>query len=61
VAMSRTFLALACFASLTWPEMVSAQPVPGGVCKPVSERTGEVGCWIVAHQPVGRLVRSPAF
>jgi len=26
-----------------------------GNCKPVSERTGEVGCWIIAHQPVGQL------
>jgi hypothetical protein len=33
----------------------AAQPVPGGVCKPVSERTTEVGCWIIAHEPVGRL------
>ena len=26
-----------------------------GVCKPVSERTTEVGCWILVDQPVGRI------
>jgi quercetin dioxygenase-like cupin family protein len=31
-----------------------------GNCHPVSERTGEVGCWIIAHQPLGELP-SPIF
>lgn len=31
------------------------QTVAVGNCKPVSERTSEVGCWIVAHQPIGQL------
>jgi quercetin dioxygenase-like cupin family protein len=31
------------------------------VCKPVSERTSDVGCWIIAHEPVGRLAASPTF
>jgi quercetin dioxygenase-like cupin family protein len=39
----------------------SAQPVPGGVCKLVSERTTEVGCWILANQPVGQLMQSQIF
>src|ERR1700730_15204460 len=38
----------------------SAQ-VPGGVCKLVAERTGEVGCWIIAHEPVGQLTQSQIF
>jgi quercetin dioxygenase-like cupin family protein len=38
-----------------------AQPVSGGVCKPVSERTTEVGCWIIAHEPVGRLNEPQVF
>jgi len=33
----------------------AAQPVAGGACHPVSERTGETGCWIVANDPVGVL------
>jgi hypothetical protein len=36
----------------------SGQPVEGGVCKPVSERNGEVGCWIIAHEPVGQIAQS---
>ena len=24
-------------------------------CRPTSERTGEVGCWIIAREPLGRL------
>ena len=32
-----------------------AQAVPGGVCRPVSERTQDVGCWILANDPIGEL------
>jgi quercetin dioxygenase-like cupin family protein len=39
----------------------SAQPVPGGRCKPVSERTEEIGCWIIAHDDVGVLAQPAAF
>ena len=60
-AVPRIFLALVCFAALAWPWMVPAQPAPGVVCKPVSERTSEVGCWIVAHQHIGQLMQSPVF
>lgn len=44
--------------SLSFPGF--AQPA-GGPCKYVSERTGEVGCWILAHEPVGPLTQSPVF
>src|SRR5215467_12426045 len=42
---------------------VSAQGVagPGGVCKPASMRTQEVGCWIMADDPVGQLTQSHVF
>ena len=40
---------------------VSAQAVPGGVCKDVSERTGDVGCWILAHDKLGKLPSPPVF
>ena len=39
----------------------SAQPIAGGVCHPVSQRTGEVGCWIIAHEPVGQLARAQTY
>jgi hypothetical protein len=30
-------------------------------CKPVSERTGEVGCWIMADVPLGELSQAEVF
>ena len=49
-------LSLAC-------EQLQAQGVatPGGVCKPASERTQELGCWIMADDPIGQLPKSPVF
>jgi quercetin dioxygenase-like cupin family protein len=35
--------------------------VKGGECKPASQRTQEVGCWILADDPVGQLKNSPVF
>lgn len=42
---------------LLWCAALRAQGVqtPGDPCKPVSQRTQEVGCWILADDPVGRL------
>jgi len=36
-------------------------PLSFGVCKPVSERTAEVGCWILVDQPVGRIDQAQVF
>jgi quercetin dioxygenase-like cupin family protein len=47
-------------ASFPWSRAL-AQAAPGGICKPVSERTGEVGCWIIAHEPIGQLNQSQIF
>jgi hypothetical protein len=33
----------------------------GGICKPINERTGELGCWIIAHEPIGQLNQSQIF
>lgn len=35
--------------------------VPGDKCKPVSERTQEIGCWILANDSVGQLTKSEMF
>jgi hypothetical protein len=32
-----------------------------GVCKPVTERTAEVGCWILVDQPLGRIEQAQVF
>src|SRR5260370_42416877 len=39
----------------------SGQPIPGGTCKLVSERTGYVGCLIIAHETVGQLTQPQTF
>lgn len=33
----------------------------GGVCKPASMRDKQVGCWILADEPIGTLTKSPVF
>jgi quercetin dioxygenase-like cupin family protein len=38
-----------------------SQPVDGGVCRPVGERKTEVGCWILANDPVGVLSEPQAL
>jgi hypothetical protein len=35
--------------------------VPGGACKPMSERKQEVGCWIAADDPLGKLTQPLVF
>lgn len=42
---------------------VSAQgvAVKGDPCKPASQRTQEVGCWILADDPIGRLMSAQVF
>jgi hypothetical protein len=39
----------------------TAQSLSFGICKPVSERTTELGCWILADQPVGRIDQTQVF
>src|SRR4051812_11845501 len=48
-------------AALPFWNSTFAQTVPGPVCKPVSQRTGEGGCWILAHQPIDQLTQSQTF
>jgi quercetin dioxygenase-like cupin family protein len=41
---------------------VHAQHAPEGIrCQPISERTGELGCWIIADQSLGQLGKSEMF
>ena len=40
----------------------SKAPLPVfGICKPVSERTSEVGCWILVDHPIGRIEQGQVF
>ncbi len=36
-------------------------PMPFAGCKPLSERTGEAGCWIVQTRSLGQLPGAPIF
>ena len=38
-----------------------AQITQMGICNPVSQRTEELGCWIVTNKSVGQLPRAPMF
>ena len=50
-------IALACFAfTLSACEETLAQ-----ICRPVSERTGESGCWIIANEALGQLPQQPIY
>lgn len=63
MALPRPGLALVviAFALAVFIARPAAQPEPGGACKPVSERTGEVGCWILAHDDVGTITQTAVF
>jgi len=52
------FLLLTFRCELTLAQGVA---IPGGVCKPVSQRTLDVGCWIMADDQVGQLTKSEVF
>ena len=38
-----------------------SNPASAQICRPVSQRTGEVGCWIVSDAALGQLPRAPIF
>ena len=50
-----------------WPALAGAvlflacQSASAQICRPVAERTGEVGCWIIASQPVGQIAKAEPF
>lgn len=50
-----------CASLMLMPMLALAQPVPGGACKPLSERKSEVGCWILAHDALGALPQPQMF
>lgn len=59
--MDRFYLALASVLLLLTCQEASAQETFAQICKPVAERTGDVGCWIIAHQSVGQLNKPETF
>jgi quercetin dioxygenase-like cupin family protein len=55
--MRRICIALVCIGIV----FVTCNEVSAQVCKPVAERKAEVGCWIVANEPVGQFSASQVF
>jgi hypothetical protein len=54
------YFALVSLACLSCGE-AAAQAVHGGICRPVSERDQEVGCWILSNDPIGELAGNQVF
>jgi hypothetical protein len=54
-------VSLFCLTVLSLSSQALAQPVSGEVCKPISERSGELGCGVLAHESVGQLNQSQVF
>jgi quercetin dioxygenase-like cupin family protein len=59
----RSFLILtALLVSIpSWSQQTTTKPDAVVTCKPMSQRTGELGCWILVDQPVGPLTKSQVF
>jgi quercetin dioxygenase-like cupin family protein len=56
--MKKPFSFFALCAVMTLCAIPNAQ---AQICKPVSQRTGELGCWITAHAELGQLPQPPIF
>jgi hypothetical protein len=48
-------------AMVSLPAPCHAQGLRFGVCKPVSERTSELGCWIHVDHPIGQIKEAQTF
>ena len=56
--MRKPFLSFALCLAMT---LCANSDACAQICRPVSERTGEVGCWITAHAMLAELPRAPVF
>ena len=54
-------LAVPALLFLSAAAAAQTQPQPLESCKPVSERTGPEGCWILTSKPLGKLPDRPVF
>jgi hypothetical protein len=52
------FCLLLCLGTQLVAQGVAA---PGPTCKPVSARTQEIGCWILADNPIGQLTKPQVY
>jgi hypothetical protein len=47
--------------AIALPAAAAIAAVPSGPCRPVSDRTSEVGCWVLSEHPIGELTQSEVF
>jgi len=58
VRLNAVFFPCLLLSAHLWGQGVAA---PGDPCKPASARTQQIGCWILADNPVGQLTRAQVF
>src|SRR5258707_669858 len=56
--LTAVFLAVGAMATC---DQAFGQIAQMGICKPASQRTGEVGCWIMTNKTLGQLPCAPIF
>jgi hypothetical protein len=59
--MKPSFLQTILLAALVVLRCFVSHEANAQICKPVSERTGEVGCWITANTSLGLLPKEPIY
>jgi quercetin dioxygenase-like cupin family protein len=60
-ARDRVAIAFCSSALLIVADRALSQPIDGGVCRPVSERKADVGCWILVNDDIGALPGAQTF
>lgn len=55
--MARIGLAIVSAAAF----FAAGQGASAQTCRPVADRTGEIGCWILTQQPMGQLTKPEVF
>lgn len=58
---AKWILAICCMAFLCGQAVGQGVQASGGICKPASQRTQEIGCWILADDSMGSLAKSSLF
>ena len=57
-SLKRQFFDRCRFLAVT---LVASHDAFAQTCKPVSQRTGELGCWVTANASLGQLPQQPIF
>jgi quercetin dioxygenase-like cupin family protein len=60
-AVSWAALALGVSPVLAQHLTAGKEDVSGSACRPISEKRSEIGCYILIHEPLGRLPERPLF